>query len=112
MRIGKIFHFDAAHFLPGYKGKCKRLHGHTYKLEIVVEGRKKKNGMVIDFNELKTIVRETVLDRLDHQNMNEIFENPTAENMAEWIFDELNKKIPLCSVRLWEGRDKWVEIEK
>jgi len=112
MKTGRIFYFDAAHFLPRYRGKCEQLHGHTYKLEVVVEDKKKENGMVLDFNELKGIVKETVLDKLDHQNMNEIFENPTAENIAEWIFDELGKKIPLHSIKLWEGKGKWVEIGK
>ncbi len=111
MKICRVFYFDAAHFLPRYKGKCERLHGHTYKLEVVVEDKKREDGMVLDFNELKTIVKKTVLDKLDHQNMNEIFENPTAENMAEWIFDELDKEMPLSSVKLWEGSGKWVEVE-
>ncbi len=112
MRIGRVFHFDAAHFLLRYKGKCEQLHGHTYRLEVVVEGDKKENDMVMDFSELKNIVEETVLCKLDHGNMNEIFENPTAENIVEWIFDELNRKLPVYSVRLGEGRGKWVEIVK
>jgi 6-pyruvoyltetrahydropterin/6-carboxytetrahydropterin synthase len=109
MRMGRVFYFDAAHFLPDYKGKCEQLHGHTYTLEVVLEDEKKEDGMVLDFNELKNIIQERILDRLDHSNMNEIFENPTAENIVEWIFKELDEEIPLKSVRLWEGRGKWVE---
>jgi 6-pyruvoyltetrahydropterin/6-carboxytetrahydropterin synthase len=112
MKICREFYFDAAHFLPRYRGKCERLHGHTYKLEIVVDAEKGENGMVLDFNELKSIAKESVLDRLDHQNMNEIFENPTAENIADWIFSELDKKIPVSSVKLWEGKGKWVMVER
>lgn len=109
MRVGRVFYFDASHHLPDYRGKCERVHGHTYRLEIVVEGEQKEGGMVIDFNELKEIVVREVWDKLDHTDLNEIMENPTAENIADWIFDRLKKKIPLCCVRLWEGEGKWVE---
>lgn len=112
MRIGREFYFDAAHFLSDYKGRCEQLHGHTYKLEVVVEGEIGKGGMLMDFNELKEIVKSNILERLDHGDLNEIFDVPTAENIASWIFDELKDKIPIYSVRLWEGRGKWVEVCK
>jgi len=112
MRICREFYFDAAHSLPDYKGKCKQLHGHTYKLEVIVEGNIGKDGMLMDFNELKEIVNSNILERLDHGDLNEIFDVPTAENIASWIFMELRKKIPVYSVRLWEGKDKWVEVCK
>ena len=112
MKVGREFNFDASHFLPEYKGKCERVHGHTYRLKVVVEGEPNERGIVMDFNELKDAVNDAVMERLDHGNLNEIFENPTAENIAEWIFKELEKKIPVSSVKLYEGLGKWVLIEK
>lgn len=109
MRLGRIFTFDAAHHLPGYDGCCSRVHGHTYKLEIVLEGDKKNDGMIMDFAILKKIVKEEVLDKLDHQDLNQIIKNPTAENMVEWIYEKLSEKLPLESVKLWEGEGKWVQ---
>ena len=112
MKVGREFSFDASHFLPDYEGKCERVHGHTYRLKVVIEGEPKDDGMVMDFNELKDAVNDAVMERLDHSNLNEIFENPTAENIAEWIFKELEKKIPVSSVKLYEGLGKWVLIER
>jgi 6-pyruvoyltetrahydropterin/6-carboxytetrahydropterin synthase len=126
MKVGRRFHFDAAHYLPEYKGKCEELHGHTYTLDIVVEGEKNEEGMVLDFNKLEEIVKENVLEKLDHKNLNDLFENPTAENIASWIFEQLEDKIKplqglrggraephtLKTIRLHEGKGKWVELEK
>jgi len=132
MKVGRRFYFDAAHYLPEYKGKCEELHGHTYILDIVVEGEKNEEGMVLDFNKLEKIVKETILEELDHKNLNDMFENPTAENIASWIFEHLADKIKplqglrvgtdrasggagsctLKTIRLYEGKDKWVELEK
>lgn len=73
MLVIKEFTFDAAHQLPGHCGKCSRLHGHTYRLRVAVGGRPKDNpahsdhGMVIDFADLKGIVKKHVLDHLDHK---------------------------------------------
>jgi len=110
MRLCREFYFDAAHFIPNYKGKCEQLHGHTYKLEIVIEGAVKKDGMVVDFVKMKEVVETTVLEKLDHQSLNELFENPTAEHILNWIAGQLKGKLPLSSIRLWEGQGKWVEI--
>lgn len=109
MRVGREFYFDASHFLPDYRGKCERVHGHTYRLDVTVKG-KLKRGMVMDFEDLKKVVERRVLNKLDHKNLNDLFENPTAENIAEWIFNELKKGLKVDSIRLWEGMGKWVEI--
>lgn len=109
MRLCREFHFDAAHFLPNYKGKCENLHGHTYKLEIVIEGDVKKDGMIIDFVKMKTIVEAEVIEKLDHQQLNDLFESPTAEHIINWIAEQLEGKLPLYSIKLWEGHGKWVE---
>lgn len=112
MKLGREFFFDAAHYIPNYKGKCEKLHGHTYKLDIVIKDDVKKNGMVIDFAKIKEIVEISVIEKLDHRELNELFENPTAENILEWISLQLKEKLPLSSIRLWEGKGKWVEIER
>ena len=67
MFVLKEFEFDAAHYLPEYNGKCERLHGHTYKLVVKVEGTPDKEGMVIDFIRLKNIVKEEVLSSLQQK---------------------------------------------
>ena len=111
MRICREFYFDAAHYIPDYKGKCEQLHGHTYKLEVVIKGDVQDDGMVVDFVKMKEIVETSVIEKLDHHALNEIFDNPTAEHILEWISTQLKGKIPVSSIRLWEGQGKWVEIE-
>ena len=111
MKVGREFYFDAAHSLPEYKGECEQVHGHTYKLEVVVRGKLNDSGMVLDFEELKKVVEKRVIGKLDHKNLNEFFEMPTCEKIAEWIFKELEKEISLSSIKLWEGHGKWVLVE-
>lgn len=89
LRVTKMFTFDAAHALTRYYGKCENLHGHTYRLEVTVEGQVQDNGMVVDFVLLKRVVARRVLDRLDHQNLNDLFENSSAENVVLWIWEQL-----------------------
>lgn len=89
MFVTKEFTFDSAHFLPNYYGKCENLHGHTYKLQVTVEGAVGDNGLVIDFVILKRIVKKQVLDKLDHQLINDIIKVASAENTALWIWEQL-----------------------
>jgi len=104
--LSKIFEFDAAHKLPNYKGPCANLHGHTYKMEVVIEGLVKENGMVIDFGELKKLVNESVISKLDHSYLNDRYPNPTAEIMVVDIFKTIGKllakNVRLVEVKLWE----------
>jgi 6-pyruvoyltetrahydropterin/6-carboxytetrahydropterin synthase len=109
VRLCREFHFDAAHYLPDYRGECENLHGHTYKLEVTLEGEVGKDGMVLDFGRIKEVVEAEVLSKLDHRGLNDIVKKPTAENTVEWIWARLKGKLPLCSVKLWEGEGKWVE---
>ena len=103
MRIAKEFTFDSAHFLKDYHGKCENLHGHTYKMRVTVEGPVKKNGLVMDFCEIKRIVNKKVVDKFDHGNINDILEHSTCENMCIWAWDQLKKDIPdLAEIRIWE----------
>lgn len=89
MLVTKEFSFDAAHFLPNYYGKCERMHGHTYRLRVTVDGKVGENGLVIDFVILKKIVKEKVLDKLDHQLINDVIEVSSCENTAIWIWNQL-----------------------
>ncbi len=89
MKVTKQFKFDSAHFVPNYYGKCERTHGHTYKLHVTVEGEVGENGMTIDFVILKKMVTKKVLDKLDHQLLNDIIPIATAENVAIWIWNQL-----------------------
>jgi 6-pyruvoyltetrahydropterin/6-carboxytetrahydropterin synthase len=109
MRLGKHFIFDAAHFIRDYKGKCERVHGHTYRLEVVIEDSVKEDGMVLDFSILKKVVDDEVIEALDHSDLNGILPNPTAENIVEWVWKRLEDKLPLYSVRIWEGDRKWAQ---
>jgi 6-pyruvoyltetrahydropterin/6-carboxytetrahydropterin synthase len=89
--------FSAAHQLKGHMGKCERLHGHNWKVQVyVVTERLNEIDIAIDFHELKRLTNE-VVSALDHSNLNEIFpfteKNPSSENIAKWIYDSLGKKI-------------------
>ena len=88
MRLDVEFYFAAAHRLPRYEGPCFRLHGHNYKFFVTVEGDvDPATGMIADFGVIKGVVGEEVLARVDHRNLNDILENPTAENIARWIWE-------------------------
>lgn len=107
MLVSREFTFDAAHFLTNYRGKCERLHGHTYRLRVTVEGHVRSDGLVIDFVLLKEIVKKRILDKLDHFLLNDIIKNPSAERIIVWIWKELNKagfnkSVRLYELKLWE----------
>lgn len=110
MFLSKEFSFDSAHFLTKYHGKCERLHGHTYRLRVTVEGSVQDDGMVMDFKELKTLVKAKVIDRYDHQNLNDFFDNPSAENVVMQIWKDLDADLPvkLYELILWETPDSFV----
>jgi 6-pyruvoyltetrahydropterin/6-carboxytetrahydropterin synthase len=107
--------FAAGHSLREYKGKCENVHGHNYRVQVTVEGEQlNRIGLLVDFVDLKRAVRE-VTERLDHQWINDLepftIVNPSAENMAKYIYDEVNRLIDLASggvpvriarVKLWE----------
>lgn len=90
MKVTKSFTFDAAHALTNYHGACERLHGHTYRLDVTVEGPlDAKTGMVVDFLLLKLAVQEQVLTHLDHRSLNDVLKNPSAELLVVWIWGQL-----------------------
>lgn len=109
--ITRSFRFEASHQLEWHKGKCSRLHGHGYRLEVTIEGDLDSNGVVVDFDEVGRLVDREVIDVLDHSHLNEILENPTAENIARWSFDRLDATLDgVARIRLFETADCWAEI--
>ncbi len=106
--------FAAAHNLLNFRGKCENLHGHNWKVEVVLRGaRLQDNGILVDFGEVKQAVREA-LEELDHKHLNELpyfsRNNPSSENIARFVFERLSEKLnsPDCSlyrVSAWESAD-------
>ena len=105
--------FSAGHALRGYKGKCENVHGHNYKVRVMLEGPKLDSiGLLYDFTHLKRVIRDLVC-RVDHQFLNEMapFDviNPSAENLAKYFYDETTRgmnAIPdgarITQVTIWE----------
>ncbi|MDD4160513.1 MAG: 6-carboxytetrahydropterin synthase QueD [Synergistaceae bacterium] len=107
MFLCREFKFDAAHNLINYHGKCEKLHGHTYRLAVTLKGEPDEEGMIFDFVELKKIVNELVLSKLDHSYINDILPQPTAEYISRWVFKTLDKPLKrencdLYEVKVWE----------
>ena len=139
IRITKEFVFDMAHALHKYDGLCKNIHGHTYKLQVTLKGGiisnedSPKNGMVLDFGELKAIVKPDIVDKFDHalvvnsshkmkesvgpyQEAGKFIElpfQPTCENLVAYFAEIISKKLPehisLHSIRLYETPTSWGE---
>ncbi|HHT9126040.1 MAG TPA: 6-carboxytetrahydropterin synthase QueD [Candidatus Brocadiia bacterium] len=105
--------FAAAHNIRGYKGKCERIHGHNWKVQVVLISEKLDNlGMVMDFNDVKEMAH-CILERFDHTHLNKLDEfakeNPTTENLATILYNELSKKLPagitVSKVTAWESEN-------
>jgi len=140
IRITKQFDFETAHALYGYDGKCKNIHGHSYHLHVTVIGTpiddlsNSKNGMVLDFGDLKKLVKEEIVDVFDHTTIlngksphKELAQTlkdnahrivlvdyqPTSENMLFDIADRIKKQLPnhasLHSLKLFETASSYAE---
>ena len=108
MKLGITEYIDCAHMLPGHE-KCGRLHGHTYTIDVIIEGQKKE-GMILDFADLKKAVRE-VLAVYDHRSFNEFLDFPSVENICELIASKLQQHLPYSfTIRVWEGHGKFAEF--
>jgi len=108
-------HFDAAHALRGYKGKCETTHGHRYEVVVCLEADAlDEMGLAFDFTELKRVL-DSVIERFDHSYLNEMSpfdeKNPSSENVARVVYEEMEGSIEgarLGSVEVWESPDAWV----
>ena len=111
-RIGRSYRFESAHYLPKVSEghRCRNLHGHNYRVEVVVKGTLDTRGFVKDFFEVDAVVAPLVA-QLDHKLLNEVkgLENPTAEVIARWFLE----RIPDCErVRVSENEDCWAEVSR
>ena len=145
--VTKSFSWDMSHMLAGHQGQCRNLHGHTYKLEVEVVNKAGKvqevgpaRGMVVDFKDLKEIVKSEIVNPLDHaflywakstadlehqlakllkdndRKVVEVNFRPTAENMAQHFWellenDLLDLGLELLSIRVWETQSSYAEVK-
>lgn len=110
-RVTRSFTFEASHVLPWHPGKCSGLHGHGYRLDVTVAGTPDENGVVIDFDDLAEIVQKHVIATLDHAHLNDVIESPTAERIAEHVWDVLSGVgLALHTIRVSETGDCWAEV--
>ena len=113
VQVTKAFSFDAAHQLPWHSGKCRNLHGHTYRLEVTVEGPINENGIVIDFDDISSIVKEKILGPYDHQLLNDYFPNPTAELLALDFSKQLEAEgLEVSRLTVWETPTSSATVER
>ena len=143
LQLTKIFHFETAHAILGYPGGCKNIHGHSYELHVTVSGRETEGeyipapGLVFDFKELKQLVIESILKKVDHklvlsqdyiaehpeislqENLVIMEAEPTAENLLIYMHRVLSSALPLtvnlAELKLYETKDsfaKWVNRNK
>lgn len=121
VRVCKEFQFSAAHRLPDYPGNCANLHGHTWKLRVCFRTRVRDDGLSIDFSAIKHLVQDTIIQNLDHCYLNATLPMPTAENLCEWIWDQLagmvhtlqveGQTIQLSYIRLWESDTSFIDYQ-
>jgi 6-pyruvoyltetrahydropterin/6-carboxytetrahydropterin synthase len=112
MTIYKVLHLSSAHQLSlPYESKCNRMHGHNFKVEVWITGLVDEFGMVVDFY----IIKNEVM-KLDHQNLNEFMDHPTAENIASYLSDKLillaPDRIKKMKIRVWETNTAFAEYSK
>src|SRR3990172_3042573 len=109
--ISVEYSFAAGHALRGYKGKCENVHGHNYKVQVTVAGEQlNASGLLVDFVDLRAAI-QSIVDRLDHRFLNDLapFDqlNPSAENLARYMCEELQPQVKeqavrIQSVTVWE----------
>ena len=108
LKLGIVEFIDSGHFIPGHP-KCGAPHGHTYKVEVVIEGNH-DGTMVIDFADLKSTVRKVLLE-YDHKVFNDFIEYPSVENICLLFQKRLDENLEFpFTVRVWEGEGKWAEV--
>lgn len=106
-RIGVWDHFSSAHYLRNYQGKCEHLHGHNWKVEVVLEGETLDNaGMMLDFSILKGFLKE-IMNTLDHKCLNDDIDffkdlSPSSEHIARFVYNSLKEKLKDYPVKMYE----------
>jgi len=119
--VTRKFEFDFAHYLPGYEGKCCRMHGHRGVLEIEIDGYDGRfgvspvSGFILDFTILDKIVKENIIEEFDHHTLNDYFPMPTAENIVQFVFEQLTRKTELAGhivrIRFYETPNSYAELK-
>ncbi|SDL93224.1 6-carboxytetrahydropterin synthase QueD [Sediminibacillus halophilus] len=120
--ISKEFTFDAAHHLHAYEGKCKNLHGHTYRVVFGISGFTDDIGLVLDFGDIKKLWKEKIEVKLDHRYLNEMLPamNTTAENIVVWVYQQMdfalkdldNRSLRVEYVKLYETPSSFAEARR
>lgn len=124
--VSKEFSFDAAHHLHAYEGKCKNLHGHTYKVVFGLSGYVNDNGLTLDFEHIKKIWQEQIETYLNHRYLNETLPpmNTTSENIVVWLYEQMSNALEIepyvtyCKdgrvefVRLYETSTSFAEARR
>ncbi|MHB1005866.1 MAG: 6-carboxytetrahydropterin synthase QueD [Chloroflexota bacterium] len=115
-------HFDAAHYLRDYNGRCENLHGHRYEVAVSLTSRElDSTGLAFDFTRLKGALKERFLNRYDHVCLNDVAPyteiNPSAENIARTIYEGMGNVVAgsparLRSVTVWESPDSWATFSE
>jgi len=111
-------HFDAAHCIKDYQGKCSREHGHRWNVDVILAREELDNlNMVIDFGKVKRLLNSILDMHLDHYQLNDSLGEPnlTAEYLAKWLYSQIKGKLPntgLTSVTIWESPDCGVTYEE
>jgi len=113
MLIKLIRSFSSAHRLPHYNGPCQALHGHTWKAVFIIEGPVRSDGMVCDFKVVKKLLDDNLPD---HQFLNDWVENPTAENLAQFLFKKIGPELAklnltLKTLEIWESDNAAAVVE-
>lgn len=115
-------HYDSAHFLRNYQGKCERLHGHRYVVEVALaKNELDESGIAFDFVVIKKYLRD-LANALDHENLNDLEPflelEPSAENQAKYFFEELKRGLPaavasaILYTRVWETPTQWAQYSE
>jgi 6-pyruvoyltetrahydropterin/6-carboxytetrahydropterin synthase len=112
--ITRAYTVQAAHQLHGLREghKCGRMHGHNYRIEVTIAGPVTEQGFVVDAEEIDRWVGSIIMLRLDHRTLNDVIEQPTAENIAAWVFGQCAMAgMPASKVRVQENDRLWAEVE-
>jgi 6-pyruvoyltetrahydropterin/6-carboxytetrahydropterin synthase len=110
--VTKSFSFDSAHQLPWHGGKCRNLHGHTYRMDVSITGPLNESGIVIDFDDISEVVKRNIIARFDHQLLNDYFPNPTAEIVALEFTKLLEAEgLEVQRLTLWETPTSSATVE-